>query len=372
MRVAIWLQGGIGGGNFSQGYPPLLNFVVKLSSCHQITVYSILSANIDFVPHGFKFRTVKRGISSRKLRTILIFFLFLWDHFKKPYDLIHAFWVYPAGTMAVILGKIIRKPTIVTIQGGEAAALPQIRYGNMLKPWLKKITLWTCEQTTCLNSISTFLVHQLQKHGLKRNDTVVIPFGPEKTVFKKSEKARTGCLHVIHVANLTEVKDQFMLLKAFKIIAEQIPAELKIIGDDYMGAKLQKFAAELGLEGNVKFLGVIPNKDLPDYYAWADIMMHTSLHEGQSGVVMEAMASGVVVCGTRVGIIYDLGDEYFESVAVGDYESLATSVVNVWHNGKRFSALIEKCAAYVYKYDASWTAIMFQALYKKITGVSDE
>ena len=182
--MAIWLQGGIGGGSFSQGYPPLLNFVMKLSADYEIIVYSIFPANKDFVPHGFKFRTIDHRISPLKIRTVLVCLLFLWDHFRKPYQLLHAFWVYPAGTMAVLLGKIIRRPTIVTIQGGEAAAVTQIKYGNMLKPVLKKITLWTCELATHLNSISQFLITEMHRHGLKRSDASVIPFGAQIDLFK--------------------------------------------------------------------------------------------------------------------------------------------------------------------------------------------
>jgi glycosyltransferase involved in cell wall biosynthesis len=366
MRVAIWLQGGVGGGNFSQGYPPLVNFTRKLAHRHAITVYSILPANEDFVPEGFSFRSITRKITARKFRTILLSFLFLWDHFRQRYDLIHAFWVYPAGTLAVVLGKITRVPSIVTIQGGEAAAVHEIGYGNMLKPWLKKVTIWTCENTTCLNSISGFLVSEMRRHGLRRKDVVVIPFGAEQTIFTRQKKNRADKLHIIHVSNLTEVKDQAMLLRAFSRIKAELPCELRILGADYMNGKLQSLASTLNLTEGVDFLGAIPNDQLDNHYAWADIMMHTSLHEGQSGVVMEAMATGVVVCGTKVGIIADLGDDYFETVDVGDYISLAKKVVTIAKDESKYRRLQEKAFTWVQEHDANWTVRAFDELYGNV------
>jgi glycosyltransferase involved in cell wall biosynthesis len=365
-RVAIFLQGGIGAGYFSQGYPPLLNFVMKLANEYELTVYSILPANIDFVPLGFTFRSVHRGISSRKIRAILICFLFLWDHIRKPHQLLHAFWVYPAGTLVVLLGKLIGVPSLVTIQGGEAAALPQIGYGNMLRPLLKKITLWTCEQATSLNSISKFLIAEMHKHGLKRKDATVIPFGPETSLFRRATKVKGELLRIIHVANLTEVKDQETLLRAFALIVKIQPAILKIIGGDFMKGKLQRLVAQMKLTDHVEFLGAIPNVELNSHYAWADIMMHSSLHEGQSGVVMEAMACGVVVCGTRVGILYDLGDEYMETADVGDHQALASKVINSWNDLVRFHALQEKSFLWAQQFDLEWTVRKFAQLYQEI------
>jgi len=366
-RVAIITPGGIGAGHLSQGYPPLLNFIQRLSSEFDITVYSLTPINPDFIPSNFRIKSISKIFKASKVRGILLSMLLLYDHFRNSYQLIHSFWVYPAGTLGVILGKLIHKPSVVTIQGGEAAAIPQIGYGNMFNPSLKKITLWTCERASCLNSISKFLVNEMSKHGLKRKDSVVIPFGPETSLFMNVKKVECDRLRIIHVANLTEVKDQVTLLKAFALILKEEPAELRIIGGDFMEGKLQVLANEMRLDEFVKFLGAIPNTELTKHYAWADIMMHTSLHEGQSGVVMEAMASGVVVCGTRVGILYDLEDEYFETVEVGDYQTLASKIIDLWRGQDKYRELQTKSLSWAQKYNLEWTVKKFGALYKSIS-----
>jgi glycosyltransferase involved in cell wall biosynthesis len=365
-RIAIWIQGGIGGGNYSQGYPPLFYFVDGLGAQFEIYVYSIFPANKDFQPGRFRFRSANRNIKNPKLRTLLTIFLFLSDHLKNRFSILHAFWVYPAGTISVMLGKLLRIPTIVTIQGGEGAAIKEINYGNMLRPWLKRMTLWTCEKATIFNSISAFLVDQLKQHGLKRDDAIVIPFGPDLSRFQYREKEWDLPIELLHVANLTEVKDQETIIRAVDILRKRLDVILTIVGGDYLQGKLQALVSTLGLQGVVKFVGAIPQADLPAYYKRAHFMLHTSLHEGQSGVIMEAMASGVVVCATRVGIVYDLGDQYFRTLGFRDPDGLAKSVFELWNSREHYNELQQKSYDYVQLHDATWTQDAYAELYHNL------
>lgn len=363
MRIAIWLHGGVGGGNLSQGQPTLAQLIKRLSQRHNITVYSVLPANPLFQPEGFRFRTASRWIKNIKLRYFILSVLFLADHIAERFKIIHAFWAYPAGTFAVLLGKITGTPSLVTLQGGEAAAIPEIGYGNMLSQNLKKVTLWTCERATGLSSISNFLVCNLQHHGLKRQDSIVIPFGANLSVFKFRDKKPGVTLNIVHVANLTEVKDQTTLLRAFNIIAATIPSHLTIIGGDYLKGKIQQEVANLGLQDRVTFIREIPQPELPAYYEKADIMMHTSLYEGMASVVIEAMACGVVVCGTSVGILDDHKDQFFRTVNVGDFQSLAHEVLNLWNNRELYMALRDCARQWAIDHDMNWTVDQYDNLY---------
>lgn len=362
--MAIFLQGGVGGGNFSQGYPPLVHFLNGLSERVEITVYSVFPPNPDFRNDKFKVESPGRRITNPKLRTVLLMTGFMNDHLVRKYDIVHAFWVYPAGTVAVLLGKLLRIPSVVTVQGGEAAAIKEIGYGNMLKPWLKRITLLTCENATVLNSISRFLLSQLSLHGLKRSDGVVTPFGPDISHFSFRRRQPSSPLRLIHVANLTEVKDQDTILRAVKILSEKIDVRLQVVGADYLNGYLQQRCIELAIERFVEFTGPIPQSELPRYYGENRIMVHTSLHEGQSGVIGEAMASGVVVCATPVGIVYDLGHEYFKIIPFGDSDALAAAIRQLISDPEQYERLQKACLAYVKSHDAGWTQNAYYEMYK--------
>ena len=92
-------------------------------------------------------------------------------------------------------------------------------------------------------------------------------------------------------------------------------------------AKVKALAASLNIN-NVSFIAPLPYEQLPAYYSKADILLHTSLSEGQSEVVTEAMSSGVLVCGTKVGLMYD-EPSCCVAVDVRDHVALADRVLEI-------------------------------------------
>lgn len=68
-----------------------------------------------------------------------------------------------------------------------------------------------------------------------------------------------------------------------------------VCGRGPLKRELEDYAASLGLQDRVRFLGY--RDDIPDFYAMADVFVFPSFREGLSVSVMEAMASGKpVVC----------------------------------------------------------------------------
>lgn len=93
------------------------------------------------------------------------------------------------------------------------------------------------------------------------------------------------------------------LLEAIATIKPRIPdVWLAIAGRGHIQAALQQQATELGLEDNVKFLGFIPDEDLPLAYQAADFtIMPSQSFEGFGLAVVESLACGTPVICTPVG-----------------------------------------------------------------------
>jgi phosphatidylinositol alpha-1,6-mannosyltransferase len=73
--------------------------------------------------------------------------------------------------------------------------------------------------------------------------------------------------------------------------------------------RLRRLAADLEVEAQVRFLGMVPLEDLPDLYRAADLFALPSTGEGFGIVFLEAMASGTPAIGLAVGGASDaLGD----------------------------------------------------------------
>ena len=90
------------------------------------------------------------------------------------------------------------------------------------------------------------------------------------------------------------------LLKAAALIARAEPAaKLLVVGDGPLRRSLEEQARSLGLNGGVRFLGAVPQaaRLLPHF----DVFVLSSVWEGMSNGLLEAMAAGRPVVATRVG-----------------------------------------------------------------------
>ncbi len=93
------------------------------------------------------------------------------------------------------------------------------------------------------------------------------------------------------------------LIYAVKEVVKTVPdAYLVLGGDGPLKNNIISLTKELGIGNHVKFIGFIPEVELPEYYRMADIFILPTLElEGFGLVTLEAMASGVPVLGTPVG-----------------------------------------------------------------------
>jgi glycosyltransferase involved in cell wall biosynthesis len=102
------------------------------------------------------------------------------------------------------------------------------------------------------------------------------------------------------VARLSPEKDIATLLHAVRRVVDADPAfRLEIAGDGPCLPELRRLAAELGLDGSVTFLGLV--RDVPALLARAKLYVLSSISEGVSLTLLEAMACGLPVVATRVG-----------------------------------------------------------------------
>lgn len=353
-RISIWLHGGLGTGYFDQGYPLLSHVLDGLCDSFELVVYSLLPPNRTYHHDRIIIRTASGGTRKSLLRWFTLIRLFLADHRKKKFDVIVAFWGWPAGLIIVMLGKFFRIPSAIYLLGGDAGGVRSINYGILHKPLLKRIAFWAYNRSTILMTLSQYQKDQLLSFGLTRA-IAVIPWGAEPSTYKFRFRKVGNILHFIHVGHIAPVKDQGTLIRAFAFINSKRPSELYMLGVDCLNGAMQKLCKTLGIEDKVTFVGMVPYQQMPAYYEWADIMLHTSLSEGQSMALTEAAASGVLIAGTPVGLLYDLQEDSGIIAACGDHEELARKIFEILRDPEAWNRKVENARRWSEEHTLQWT-----------------
>jgi len=367
----MFMHGGVAPPGSSEDVPSIAGMVKRLSGDHDITVYTVIGpggnratfrcgrAIVTFVPSRHDDHIIT--MVHRTLRA------FRRDHRVRPYSLVHGFWALPGGLIAVLAGRLHGLPSVVSMLGGEAACLPSIRYGNMSRLAPRIATLWTARHATTLTFLTRYQRDALRPFNFNRGEGIrVIPFGAENSLLRpNNERSVPPPYRFIHIGHLNSVKDQSTLLRAFRGISRQVDSHLTVIGLDTLHGALRRLAADLGIENRVTFKGFVPHEEIGHHLADAHMLLHSSLYEGEGVVFAEAAASGVPICGTRVGLLSDLGDAMAVTVSPGDHTGLAEGALSLLGDPMRTERLTRQARSWAQEHTADWTAASFADLYRR-------
>jgi len=130
------------------------------------------------------------------------------------------------------------------------------------------------------------------------------------------------------VGRLAHEKDHRLFLRVLGQAHRVNPAlHGVVIGDGPLRAELEAYATELGLAGNVTFLG--ERKDAVRLIAGLDLFMLPSIIEGFPNALLEAVFLGIPSLATRVGGSPDILDDSDLTFEVGDDTGALQAVLAV-------------------------------------------
>lgn len=357
--IAIVVPGGIGTGADNLGVPVLERQVKLLAKDFHVTVFSLFPVNAAYKPDNFSIVSIE----SRNpiIKSFSLWWNFRKHHQRKKFLAIHAFWILPSGFLAVVLGKLYGVKTVVSALGGDAVALPEINYGLLRRPIPRRLILWTMRHVDHPVALTKLPAENLQVSGLRRS-IEVIPFGTDTDFFPFLERSFQEPIRFLHVGNLIPVKDQATLLRAFKIIRDQIPSHLTIIGEGPLENEMRRLIHELSLEHYVTLVAPMSHDQIPKYFKESDVLLHTSRAEGLPAIITEAMSAGLLVCGTSVGLIYDF-PEFCVGVPVGDHHALATETLKLMKSPQRMKDMVRRAREWSEEHDIHWTVRRSKQMY---------
>jgi glycosyltransferase involved in cell wall biosynthesis len=223
---------------------------------------------------------------------------------KNDYDLVHAFFGFPAGWLCYRSAK--KLPYIISLRGsdvpGEHARLKL--YYKLLGPWVFK-PIW--RNAAALVACS----EGLKKRALSFLASVVIdviPNGvdldrfhpPETTNSQDRLSNRSVPLKLLTVGRLSVTKRVEMLVDAARILHEDgCNVRLTIVGGGAFEQELKQLVLERNLSDIVEMTGRVESEQMPQVYRQNDVFVSASMQEGMSNAMLEAMASGLPIVTTR-------------------------------------------------------------------------
>src|ERR1700741_215519 len=225
--IAVILQGGLGHGYELQGIPVVNELLEGLAVNYDLYVYQLSESNEKFRPENYTLKAYPYKNTNRVLIVLWLFRIFFRDNLRKKFKLIHGIRAYPAGYLAVKLGKLFGIRSLVSFQGGDATYIPAIAFGAMKK--YKEQTAFVCSEADDISVLTGFQEDELRKQLNLERSIHVIPYGIDPSLFYRREIKEPGSpLQLLHVADLNPVKDQDTLLLAFRLICEKKESRLTI------------------------------------------------------------------------------------------------------------------------------------------------
>jgi len=125
------------------------------------------------------------------------------------------------------------------------------------------------------------------------------------------------------------------LVRIAQEVARDIPdVVFLIVGEGPYRETLKHEIEEKGLQGIMRLLGGVPNREIPEYYAIADVFIMPSDEEAFGRVLLEAMAMGVPIVATFHGGMDDILTEKQKQFTVkkGDITNFGAKIIRLLTN----------------------------------------
>ena len=206
---------------------------------------------------------------------------------------------------------------------------------NMLRPFAK---VFATEYFACSEHAAKWL---FGKKCVKKRKVTIIHNAIDVEKFKFNEDIRNRIRKeydledkfvVGHVGRFTMQKNHEFLIDVFKeVIKERKNSVLLLVGDGPLENKIKNKVKKLGLQDNVKFLGIKNNVN--ELMQAMDCFLFPSLYEGLGIVVVEAQCSGVTcICSNEVPKEANI-TKLFKYCKLDDLDSWKKEILN--NNCKR-------------------------------------
>jgi glycosyltransferase involved in cell wall biosynthesis len=296
---------------------------------------------------------------------------YLWRQ-RKHCGLLHAFQVGYTSGWAILLGRMLGKPTVLTLASSGSGGDIQ---RHVCTVWGRAF-LRLCRRALRVVILNQTMIQELKGIGYGDAGIVLVGNGVDMLVYKKAEdrvriRTRLGFAEneklILYVGRLSSEKGVDFLVRSCARLYISGQTKLLIVGDGPEKTKLQELARTVGIGSKVFWCGSVD--DVVDYLQAADLFVMPSQFEGQSNAVLEAMACGLPVIVTDVAGNNELVSHGENGLLVdyGDEAALAAAMRSLLDNQRQSQALAARAHTYVReRHNLQDAVARYEALYNSL------
>lgn len=195
---------------------------------------------------------------------------------------------------------------------------------------------------------------------------------PDDPEHRRAVLARYGIRapYLLFVGVLEPKKNLERLLKAFALLRRDstVGQNLQLViagGQGWFVERIFRDVRALGLDQQVIFPGFVPEADLPELYAGAEVFVFPSIYEGFGLPVVEAMSYGVPVVTSNISSLPELVGEAGVLVDPFTPEAICEGVATVLRDSQLRTAMRHKGRAQARQFSWQRTAEATYRIYQE-------
>lgn len=163
-------------------------------------------------------------------------------------------------------------------------------------------------------AVTPALAERLKERGLRQNVHVIANAVDARSEFEESRVPEVKRPYILAVGRVTVQKNFHRLIRGFKIFADRNPDVTLVIAggvDDerYVNSEIMPL-----LDDRIEMLGRLPRSTMGSLYEHASVYVNSSIHEGSSNAVLEAVSWNCPILLSDIPENRDFGledDNYF-------------------------------------------------------------
>jgi L-malate glycosyltransferase len=286
-------------------------------------------------------------------------------------DLLHVHYAIPHASAAYIAKQILKQeginvPVVTTLHGTDITLVGKA-------PSFRPVVAFSINESDGVTAVSESLKNDTFSNFDITNEIEVIPNFIDFARFKKTDKehfkkaiAPNGEKIMIHTSNFRKVKRVEDVVNTFKIVRDNMPCKLLLVGDGPERPAVEMLTRDLHLCDDVRFLG--KQDAIEELLAVADLFLMPSESESFGLAALEAMACEVPVISSNIGGIPEInihGTTGFLS-NVGDYADMAKNSLSLLKDENKLKEFKQNAYNQAQQFNLKNVLPQYEAYYEKV------